>query len=185
MSALQWTHGNRKRLGISRIVVSGESGGGNLSLATTIRAKRDGKLEQVDGVYAQCPYISGLYATKSPDLPSMYENDDYFLNCSMMGALAKPYDPDGANAENPLAWPYHANSADLEGLPPHIISVNELDPLRDEGLAFYGKLLAAGVVAHGRTVNGTTHAGDCLFRAAIPDVYAATIRSIKGFADSL
>ena len=36
-----------------------------------------------------------------------------------------------------------------------------------------------------RTVNGTCHAGDCLLRAAMPEVYLATIRDIKGFADSL
>jgi acetyl esterase len=34
-------------------------------------------------------------------------------------------------------------------------------------------------------VNGTCHAGDCIFRDAMPDVYLATIRDIKGFADSL
>ena len=58
-SALQWMHDHRGDLGIDKIVVSGESGGGNLTLATTLKAKRDGKLEQIDGVYAQCPYISG------------------------------------------------------------------------------------------------------------------------------
>ena len=31
---------------------------------------------------------------------------------------------------------------DLNGLPPHVISVNELDPLRDEGLLYYKKLLS-------------------------------------------
>jgi acetyl esterase len=34
-------------------------------------------------------------------------------------------------------------------------------------------------------VNGTCHAGDLIFRAAMPDVFLATIRDIKGFADSL
>jgi hypothetical protein len=34
-------------------------------------------------------------------------------------------------------------------------------------------------------VNGTCHAGDCIFEAALPEVYGATIRDIKGFADSL
>ena len=37
-----WMASNRDRLGVSTIVVSGESGGGNLTLATAIRAKRDG-----------------------------------------------------------------------------------------------------------------------------------------------
>lgn len=184
-SALHWLHQNRSRLGVSRIVVSGESGGGNLTLATTLKAKRDGRLDHIDGVYAQCPYISGLYAAKDEALPSLFENDGYFLDCSMMGVLAKAYEPSGANDTNPLAWPYHAGPEDLQGLPPHVISVNQLDPLRDEGLAYYRKLLDAGVSAVSRTVNGTCHAGDCIFRGAMPDVYAATIRDIKGFADSL
>jgi len=55
-SGLKWAHDNRDALGISKIVISGESGGGNLSLATTLKAKGEGVLEMVDGVYAQCPY---------------------------------------------------------------------------------------------------------------------------------
>jgi acetyl esterase len=184
-SALQWMADNKSRLGASHIVVSGESGGGNLTLATTLKAKRDGRLDQIAGVYAQCPYIFGRYGDRDPALTSLYENDEYFLACSMMGGLAKTYDPGGENATNPLAWPFHAATDDLVGMPPHVISVNQLDPLRDEGLAFYRKLLAAGVSAVSRTVNGTCHAGDCLFRQAMPDVYLATIRDIKGFAESL
>jgi acetyl esterase len=184
-SALQWVSDNKARLGVSKIVVSGESGGGNLSLATALKAKQDGRLDQIDGVYAQCPYISNAYAGKAPELASLYENDGYFFDCAMLSALAKVYDPTGDNATNPLAWPYFANAADLEGLPPHVISVNQLDPLRDEGLAYYRKLLDAGVSAVSRTVNGTCHAGDCLFAGAMPDVHLATVRDIKGFADSL
>jgi acetyl esterase/lipase len=176
---------NKARLGISTVIVSGESGGGNLTLATALKAKQDGRLHQIDGVYAQCPYISNAYAVRVPELTSLYENDGYFLSCDQMGALAKVYDPQGANATNPLAWPYFASSADLEGLAPHVISVNQLDPLRDEGLAYFRKLLGAGVSSVSRTVNGTCHAGDCLFRGAMPEVFLATIRDIKGFADSL
>ncbi len=184
-SALQWVTDNRERLGISKVVVSGESGGGNLTLATTLQAGRDGRISQIDGVYAQCPYISGAYANPIPELASLYENDGYFLACDSMAALARIYDPERTNATNPLAWPYHASTDDLRGLPPHVISVNQLDPLRDEGLAYFRKLLDAGVSAVGRTVNGTSHAGDCIFREAMRDVYMATIRDIKGFADSL
>jgi acetyl esterase/lipase len=184
-SALAWVSDNMARLGISKIVVSGESGGGNLTLATAIRAKRDGRLDQIAGVYAQCPYISNAYTVKRPELPSLYENDGYFLRCDMMGVLARIYSPTGVDDTNPLAWPYHATIADLEGLPPHVISVNQLDPLRDEGLAYYRKLLDAGVATVSRTVNGTSHAADCIFRAAMPEVFLATIRDIKSFADSL
>lgn len=184
-SALQWFAGQRARLGVGKIVVSGESGGGNLTLATTLKAKRDGHIGLIDGVYAQCPYISGAYAAPPAELTSLFENDGYFLSCEQMGVMAMLYDPSRESASNPLAWPYHATADDVAGLPPHIISVNELDPLRDEGLAYYRKLAAAGVRVAARTVNGTCHAGDCIFEAAMPDVFRATIRDIKGFADSL
>lgn len=184
-SSVQWVNDNRDELGISKIVLSGESGGGNLALATSLKAKQEGWLDIIDGVYAQCPYISNGYAQKLPELPSLYENDGYFLDVTMMGALAKVYDPEGQNATNPLAWPYHADSLDLEGLPPHVISVNELDPLRDEGLAYYRKLAAAGVTVSSRTVNGTCHAGDCLLATALPEVYMATVQDIRRFAGTL
>jgi acetyl esterase/lipase len=94
-------------------------------------------------------------------------------------------DPEHKNDHNPLCWPYRATREDLQGLPPHVISVNELDPLRDEGLKYYQMLLAAGVRGYSRTVNGTCHGGDLMSRKAMPEVYAATKRDIKGFADSL
>ncbi len=186
VSAARWVIDNAESLGASKVLMSGESGGGNLSLAVGLKAKQDGWSDDIAGIYAQCPYISNLYHDVPDDLPSLTENDGYFLEVgNQMATLAVPYDPDRSNATNPLAWPYHAETSDLEGLPPHVISVNELDPLRDEGLAYYRKLLAAGVSAVGRTVNGTCHAGDCLFLDAMPDVYAATIADIKSFADSL
>jgi acetyl esterase/lipase len=185
MSGLQWTYGHRNQLGISRIVVSGESGGGNLSLATRLRAKREGRLEQIAGVYALCPYIYGAWEQPSKDLPSLYENDGYFIDGKLMPITAAAYDIDGKNRNNPLCWPYRATIDDLRGLPPHVISVNELDPLRDEGLTYYRRLLSAGTARYSRTINGTIHAADVLFLKAIPEVCAATIRDIKGFADSL
>jgi len=185
MSGLQWAFENKATLGISSIVVSGESGGGNLALAVSLKAKKDDKFDQIDGVYAMCPYISNAWANKIHELPSLYENDDYFLNCTMMGACAVAYDPAHKNDRNPLCWPYFAEMDDLRDLPPHVISVNELDPLRDEGLAYYRKLMAAGVSVYSRTVNGTCHCGDMVFRKALPEVFGATVRDIKGFADSL
>jgi len=185
MSGLQWTFDHKAALGISKIVVSGESGGGNLSLSVALKAKKDGKLQQVDGVYALCPYIYGNWAQPSKELPSLTENDGYLLTCHQMGVLSAVYDPEHKNDNNPLCWPYRAKQEDLQGLPPHVISVNDLDPLRDEGLKYYQMLLAAGVRGYSRTVNGTCHGADVLFRKVIPEVYTATLRDIKGFAGSL
>ncbi len=150
-----------------------------------LKLKKDDKLEQIDGSYALCPYISNAWTTKIPELPSLYENDDYFLNCGMMGVCAVAYDPMHENDHNPLCWPYFAKTEDLQGLPPHVISVNELDPLRDEGLKYYQMLMAAGVNVYSRTVNGTCHAGDVILPNALPEASRATIRDIKGFAESL
>ncbi|XAH22384.1 alpha/beta hydrolase [Xylophilus sp. GW821-FHT01B05] len=184
-SALAWVNTNKTKLGISKLVISGDSGGANLGLATALKAKREGRVHEVDGVYALCPYISNAYTNKPPELQSLYENDDLYTPLAVVAATAIAYDPDGKNATNPLAWPYHASQADLEGLPPHAISVNELDPFRDEGLAYYRKLQAAGVPSRARTVNGTFHAAEINFMQAIPDVYDATLSDIAVFAYSL
>jgi acetyl esterase/lipase len=184
-SALRWLHTNREALGVSHIVVSGESGGGNLTLATTLQAKRNGDLEMIAGVYAQCPYISNAYSVPPPHLTSLFENDGYFLSCEQMSVLAHLYDPSGEHGGNPLAWPLFATAEDMAGLPPHVISVNELDPLRDEGLTYARALARSGVPVASRTVNGTCHGGDLIFVAAMPEVAAATIRDIAGFVASV
>ena len=182
MAGLEWVFSAKKKLDIGSIVVSGESGGGNLSLALTLRAYREGKSHLIQGTYALCPYIYGDYANKTKDLPSLYENDGYFLLVRTMEALAAVYDPEKKNMDNPLCWPFQASVDDLKGLPPHCISVNELDPLRDEGLAYFRKLTKAGVTAYSRTVNGTVHAADVLMVESIPEVSDATARDIAGFA---
>ena len=180
-ASLRWTHQQRSELNLSSVTLSGESGGGNLSIATALKANAEGWVDEIDGVYAMCPYIYGGYADPSEELLSLFENDDYMLGCSTMRSMAKAYDPEGVNCLNPLAWPYHASIAELKGLPAHLISVNELDPLRDEGLAYYRKLLAAGVTVSARTVNGTPHAGDMGFVDVAPEITADTVASISAF----
>ena len=70
-------------------------------------------------------------------------------------------------------------------MPPHVISVNELDPLRDEGLDYYRRLVRAGVAAMGRIVAGTCHGGDLLLPGLMPEVFMASMRDVSGFAKSL
>jgi acetyl esterase/lipase len=188
-SALDWIHEHRDELGMTTLVLQGESGGANLVLATALKAKREGRLDRIDGVYAMVPYISGGYGwdteRKLRELPSMVENEGHYINCAMMDMLVAVYDPTGENAENPLCWPYFATEADVEGMPPHVVSVNELDPLRDEGIAYFRLLQRAGVPVVGRVNLGLTHAADMSFRQAVVDAYKAAVRDIRGFAGSL
>jgi acetyl esterase/lipase len=188
-AALRWVDAHRDDLGVASVVLQGESGGGNLVLATTLKAKRDGHLSAIDGVYAMVPYISGGYgwddARKAAELPSLLENDGYFIECQMMDTLVATYDPTGEHATDPLAWPYHASADDLAGLPPHVISVNELDPLRDEGIAYFRKLVGAGVPAVGRVNLGIVHGADSMFRQALVEQYRSTVADIHRFAAGL
>jgi acetyl esterase len=187
--AVQWIKAHQNELNISKIIVFGESGGGNLTIATTLKAKQEGWIDAIDGAYATVPYISGAYGwdeeKKLKELPSLVECDGYFLDCAGMSALVRAYDPEGKNATNPLAWPYWSEEKDLKGLPPFVISVNEVDPLRDEGIVFWRKLVKAGVKAVGRTNLGLFHAAETITRGLIPDASKAYIGSIKSFAESL
>ncbi len=184
-AATRWVIDRKADLNLASLIISGESGGGNLSIATTLKAHREGWSDGIDGVYAMCPYISGAYANPPNDLISLVENNGYMLDCAEMTVLARVYDPTGEHATDPLAWPMHATVEELAGLPPHVISVNELDPLRDEGLQFYRKLTAAGVPGTARTVHGTPHAGDIMFPDVTPEVTAQTLASLYQFASTV
>jgi acetyl esterase len=79
-----------------------------------------------------------------------------------------------------------ASAADTGyALPPHVVSVNELDPLRAEGLEYYRRLVRAGVPAVGRMVAGTCHSGDMILAGVMPEVFEASMRDVSGFAKSL
>lgn len=184
-SAVQWVAANRAELGVSHLIVSGESGGGNLTLTVAHKAKREGWLGDIAGLYAQCPYISNRWLDECDDLPSLAENDEYFVSRQQLALLGSIYNPDGSHADDATCWAGAATEDELTGMPPHVISVNELDPLRDEGLLYYRRLVRAGVPAVGRVVAGTCHGGDLLLPHVMPEVFDASVRDVGGFAKSL
>jgi acetyl esterase len=180
VSGLHWVVDHVSDLGVdpTRIVVAGESGGGNLTLATGLKLKRDGHLGLIKGLYALCPYIAGQWP--APNSPSSIENEGILLNLhNNRGAMG--YGIEAFNERNPLAWPGFAGVEDVTGFPPTVISVNECDPLRDEGVNFYRLLLAAGVPARGRQVMGTMH-GTEIFNIACPEISRDTARDLAAFA---
>ncbi len=182
VSGLKWTVEHAGELGIdpARLIVAGESGGGNLTLATALRIKRDGDLGLVSGFYAMCPYIAGKWPF--PESPSSTENNGILLDLhSNAGAMG--YGMEAFNERNPLAWPSFATADDVRGLPPVVISVNECDPLRDEGINFYRLLLQAGVPARARQVMGTMH-GTEIFNIACPEISRDTARDLAAFAQN-
>lgn len=179
VAGVKWVVDNAGELDIDpeHVVVAGESGGGNLTLATGLKLLQDGDIDLIRGLYALCPYIAGRYPDER--FPSTIENNGILLDLhDNRGAMA--YGIKELENQNPLAWPIFATEDDVAGLVPTVISVNECDPLRDEGIEFYRLLLRAGVRAQCRQVMGTIH-GTEIFAAACPDISRETAASIARF----
>ncbi|MFT6437175.1 MAG: acetyl esterase/lipase [Candidatus Azotimanducaceae bacterium] len=179
VSGVKWVyeHADSLKIDRDRIVIAGESGGGNLTLATGLKLKQDGDMNLVKGLYALCPYIAGEWPLDKN--PSSIENNGIMLELhSNNGAMA--YGIEAFNQSNPLAWPGFADIEDIAGLVPTVISVNECDPLRDEGIGFYRLLLEAGVSARCRQVMGTIH-GTEIFPICCPDISRDTARDLAAF----
>jgi acetyl esterase len=179
VAGIKWLHANAARLNIDagQMIVAGESGGGNLTLATGLKLKQDGDLGLIKGLYALCPYIAGTWPL--PENPSSVENNGIFLDLhNNHGAMA--YGIGEWQAKNPLAWPGFATDADVQGLPPTVISVNECDPLRDEGINFYRLLVKNNVQARCRQIMGTVH-GTEIFPICCPEMSRDAAAHIADF----
>ena len=80
----------------------------------------------------------------------------------------------------PFASPLRASDAQLAGLPPALVIVDEADVLRDEGEAYGARLRAAGVAVTTVRYDGITHdfmmlnplSQTCATRAAVAQAIA-------------
>ena len=131
VSGLKWVHANAEELNIDndQIIIAGESGGGNLTIATGLKLKQDGDIGLIKGLYALCPYIAGHWPL--PENPSSEENEGILLSLHTeqefsQGALI--YGIDAYKNKDPLAWPSFATADDVKGLPKTYIIVNDCDP---------------------------------------------------------
>ena len=182
VSGIKWVHENSDDLNINKeqIVIAGESGGGNLTLATGLKLNQDGDIGIVKGLYALCPYIAGYWPL--PENPSSEENEGILLSLhsetkESFGAII--YGIEEYHNKNPLAWPSFASVEDVKGLPKTYIIVNECDPLRDEGVNFYRLLREADVEAQCRQVMGSIHGTEIFL--GLPEVSDETAMSIANF----
>src|SRR6478736_5357357 len=90
-AGVRWTYANLSELGASHLIVGGDSGGGNLTLTVAHKAKREGWLSEIAGLYAQCPYLSNRWAEPPAELPSLRECDGYFIGVQGLALMASIY----------------------------------------------------------------------------------------------
>lgn len=132
----------------ARVVVGGDSAGGNLTAALMLLLRDNGGpvVRHQTLVY---PLTDGTCS-----LPSWRQHSgggvDLDAGATMMAAYAPHHPPD-----HPLVSPLHA--PDLSGLPPALVLTAEYDVLHDDGHDYAARLLEAGVPVVHREYDGLPH----------------------------
>lgn len=147
----RWLRLNGASLGIDtgRLVVAGDSAGGNLAfgVALCLRDRGEDVLKAIAAFYPVCDFDLST--------PSYREfAEGCFLTRDLMRGFWEAYAPGQALRHHPYAAPLRAG---LSGLPPSLIQLAELDVLFSEGEAFAARLEAAGVDATCETYKGMAH----------------------------
>jgi cation diffusion facilitator CzcD-associated flavoprotein CzcO len=121
-----------------RLVLAGESAGGNLALALLLTLRDAGEaLPDAAALFSPATDLSG----GSPSIVGNGERDAMFHGPSLAN-LGNAYLGATGDATNPLVSPQYG---DPRGLPPLLFHVAAEEALRDDGLRFAEKARAAGV----------------------------------------
>lgn len=158
--ALLWVHENAERLGLdsTRIGVSGDSGGAQLSAACTFFARARGGPR----ISFQLLIYPGGF-TNDTSSPSYHTWDGLLLTTPYAKWLQRLRAAPGGD---PFALPLL--EPDLTGLPPAYVVTCEYDICRDQGEAYAHKLMDASVPTTLRRVPAVTHP---FFRAMHASAY--------------
>ena len=170
-AAARWivAHGAEKGLDHERLVVAGDSCGGNMAIAVTLMAmERNG----AGGVRFNAQALFYPVTDASFDTPSYHEfAEGYHLRRDMMKWFWDQYTTHPAERAEITASPLRAFAEQLAGLPPALVITGEADVLRDEGEAYAHKLREAGVDVESTRYGGVIH--DFLMLDATRDTHGA------------
>ena len=134
----------------SRILLGGDSVGGNLALTVALLLRDTGG-PPIKGILASYPVCDSRLDTPSYQ---SFGAGGYGLTLEQMKFVWDHYVPHGIDRLHPLAAPLRA---DLRALPPVLLVLPEMDVLRSEGDAMATKLLAAGVPVRTEVIQGMVH----------------------------
>ena len=153
-AALTWVaeHGSEQNLDGSRIVVAGDSVGGNMTAAITLMAKQ----RSGPRLLAQVLFYPVTDASFDTDSYHQFA-EGYFLRRDAMEWFWDQYTTDENERNEITASPLRATSEELAGLPKALVITGEADVLRDEGEAYGRKLRDAGVDVTATRYEGITH----------------------------
>lgn len=168
VAAYQWLLDGEREPG--KIVVSGDSAGGGLSLAFLLSCKERG-LPMPSGALLYSPWTD--LAGTGASLDTNDASDVMFEKANITEG-AKRY-MNGADPKTPLISPLYA---DLSGLPPILTFVSNSESLYDDSTRLHERLLAAGVDAQLITERGLAHVWP-IFYPRFPEAG----RTIKQSAD--
>jgi acetyl esterase len=152
IAATAWIAGHAGDLGIdaSRLVVGGDSAGGNLAAVAAISA-RDNDGPSIAGQVLVYPATDFAMTHPSHSEPET----SILLTHTVIRWFRDHYLRSPADAEDWRASPARANT--LAGLPPAYVLTAGADPLRDEGAEYARRLEQAGVAVTYRTFPGQFH----------------------------
>lgn len=165
MTAFDWARRSAADLGCDpdRIALGGESAGGNLTAAATLRLRGEGKPQPLFQL------LIHPATDMSFSLPSFTEIAAPGLSRTYLDACREYYLGDVSESD-PLASPLRAESH--AGLAPAIVLTASEDPLRDDGEFYAAALVRAGVETLARRLQGLPH-GFQFLPITIPAVAAA------------
>jgi acetyl esterase len=138
-AATKWVAAKASDIGVdpTRIVVAGDSAGGNLAAVVCQQAKTEGPKIALQVLF--CPVVDIGAETQS----RLDFAEGYFLERPLMTWAGGHYLPSGVDLTDPRLSPLRAT--DLSGLPPTHIHTAGYDPLRDEAKDYADALERAGV----------------------------------------
>lgn len=154
-------------LDASRLAVAGDSVGGNMAAALTLMAKQRGDVTFVH----QSLYYPVTDAAQNTESYRECAAGPY-LTAKAMAWFWDCYTTDPAQRAEITVSPLRASLAQLQGLPPALVIVDDSDVLRDEGEAYARRLTQADVPTTSIRVNGALH--DFMMLNPLRTTHAAT-----------